>query len=267
MNEVLDNKIQELGPWFHNIHLPDGTQTVPDHFLGDFPKFKWEEIKGNIPEDISGWQVLDIGCNAGFYSIQLAKRGANVLGVDLDPHYLRQAQWVVEQYGLQDKITLERKQVYDLAHDARTFDLIIFMGVLYHLRYPLLALDIITQKARNLMVFQTLSMPEKGSIEIKPNYSINDRDEMLHPGWPKMAFIENKLNNDITNWWAPNEACIEAMLRTCGMKVIDKPGDEIFICQLNPERQADINTWNRSEYLSAIGAEWKNHTQSKLEKK
>lgn len=182
------------------IHLADGTQTAPNHFLGDFPKFRWDEIKGNIPEDLNGWQVLDVGCNAGFYSIELAKRGANVLGVDLDPHYLKQAQWVVEQHGLESKITLERKQVYDLARDGRAFDLIILMGVLYHLRYPLLALDIVTLRAKDLMVFQTLTMPGKGQLEIKEDYNIYDRLEMLQEAWPKMAFIENRLNNDITNW-------------------------------------------------------------------
>lgn len=74
------------------------------------------------------------------------------------------------------------------------------------------------------MIFQTLSMPGKGILEIQENYNVNDREEMLYPAWPKMPFIENKLNNDpTTNWWAPNHACIEAMLRSCGMKIIEKP--------------------------------------------
>src|SRR3546814_15655835 len=71
-----DDQVAALGPWFHNLHLPDGTETAPDHPLGDFPSFKWQQVARHLPEDLSGWTALDIGCNAGFYSFQLAKRGA-----------------------------------------------------------------------------------------------------------------------------------------------------------------------------------------------
>lgn len=67
------DEVQQLGPWFHNLHLPDGRQTAPDHELGDFPRFKWRRIQQVIPEDLSGWTVLDVGCNAGFYSFELAR--------------------------------------------------------------------------------------------------------------------------------------------------------------------------------------------------
>lgn len=263
-NKETASKIKDLAPWFHNIHLPDGSQTAPEHFFGDFPKFKWDEIKQHIPYDLEGWKVLDIGCNAGFYSLELAKRGADVVGIDLDPHYLKQAEWVMTMHGLEDKVSLEQKQVYDMARDSRTFDLVIFMGVLYHLRYPLLALDIITEKANNLMVFQTLTMPGEKSVVIQDNYNVNDRKEMLHSGWPKMAFIENKLNNDPTNWWALNGSCVEAMLRSSGMKILHEPGDEIYICQKDEEHPSVATSWNRSEYLSAIGEEWQENAMTKL---
>lgn len=265
MNDIdIAQKIKELSPWFHNIHLPNGAHTAPDHFFGDFPKFKWDEIKSHLPEDMEGWSVLDIGCNAGFYSLELAKRGAKVVGIDLDPHYLKQAEWVLSMHGLEGRVSLEQKQVYDMAKDTRSFDLIIFMGVLYHLRYPLLALDIISEKAKNKMVFQTLTMPGEESVAIEDNYNVNDRAEMLHPGWPKMAFIESKLNNDPTNWWALNKACVEAMLRSSGMKILHNPGDEIYICQKNEEQPSVATTWNRSEYLSAIGQEWMENAGLKL---
>src|SRR3954465_10879142 len=77
------------GPWFHNLHLPDGTETAPDHPLGDFPGYKWNQLAAAIPEDLRGVRALDIGCNAGFYAIALAQRGADVVAIDHDPHYLR----------------------------------------------------------------------------------------------------------------------------------------------------------------------------------
>src|SRR5687767_13591983 len=97
-------EIEELGPWFHNLHLPDGTQTAPDHFLGDFPRFKWEALSEHLPRDLRGWTALDIGCNAGFYTFELARRGARVTGIDVDPHYLDQARWAASQYGLEDRV-------------------------------------------------------------------------------------------------------------------------------------------------------------------
>src|SRR3954447_10519957 len=97
----LEQEIASLGPWFHNLHLPDGTQTAPAHFLGDFPSYKWQEIAAYLPADLNGWQALDIGCNAGFYTFELARRGAEVLGIDCDEHYLTQARWAATQYGLE----------------------------------------------------------------------------------------------------------------------------------------------------------------------
>src|SRR6185312_14831575 len=63
LHDDIDADIAALAPWFHNLHLPDGRQTAPDHSLGDFPAFKWREIEPHIPQDLSGWRVLDIGCN------------------------------------------------------------------------------------------------------------------------------------------------------------------------------------------------------------
>jgi len=99
-NGKLKEKINALSPWFHNLHLPGNVQTAPQHFFGDFPKFKWEQFKKQIPNKLDGWTALDIGCNAGFYSFELAKRGANVLGIDLDPHYLKQAKWAAKELSL-----------------------------------------------------------------------------------------------------------------------------------------------------------------------
>jgi tRNA (mo5U34)-methyltransferase len=259
-------EIEKLAPWFHNIHLPNGAQTAPDHFLGDFPNFKWKEIMPFIPENLEGKTALDIGCNAGFYSLELAKRGADVLAIDLDPHYLKQAKWAASQFALEDKIEFRQMQVYDLAHMEQKFDVVWFMGVLYHLRYPMLALDIIAQKVKDILVFQTLTIPGEQAVEAPDNLNINDRDIMNEPGWPKMAFIEKRLNNDPTNWWAPNGACIEATLRTCGFYTDQKPGHEIYICRRDPAAETPMQTWNYSEYLSAIGKDWKESVPEKVKK-
>lgn len=260
------NRIEELGPWFHNIHLPDGTQTAPDHFLGDFPHTKWQQLSPLLPEDLSGRTALDIGCNAGFYSLELARRGAEVTAIDFDPNYLRQATWVLEQYQLSERVTLRQMQVYDLAHEEQQYDIVLFMGVFYHLRYPLLALDIVTRLVGDMMVFQTLSMPGDPAFSTQDDYPIHRRDQLLRQGWPKMAFIEKKFSNDPTNWWIPNTNAVEAMLRSCGMKPAEQPAEEMWICRPHPESPAVSRSWNESEYLSAISRDWKRSYQQKVKR-
>src|SRR5690606_15355847 len=248
---TVTTEITRLAPWFHNLHLPDGSQTAPDHDLGDFPRYKWEQIHPALPQDLHGWQVLDIGCNAGFYSIELAKRGAQVTAIDLDPHYLRQARWATSVYGLEQQIEFHQVPIYQLAHWDRKFDLIWFMGVLYHLRYPLLALDIVRQRAKGLMVFQTLTSPGEQVFAAREDYSLDQRDVLMADGWPQMSFIEHRFAGDPTNWWAPNHACVEAMLRSSGFTDIQRLDHEIYLCQAAQEAETP---WFMSDYLSATAA-------------
>jgi len=248
---ALADEIAALGPWFHNLHLPDGTETKPDHFLGDFPTFKWEEIRGSLPADLSGWTALDIGCNAGFYTFELARRGARITGIDHDPHYLRQARWAARHLGMEGQVEFRQMQVYDLARAAESYDLVLFMGVLYHLRYPLLGLDIVARRVRRLMVFQTLTMPGDAVEEAPADLDIHAREALLAPGWPHMAFLEHRLADDPTNWWAPNHACVEAMLRSSGLEVVDRPGHEIYLCR--PGEPREELEWIHDELLAATG--------------
>lgn len=248
-----DDEIEALKPWFHNIHLPDGRQTCPDHWAGDFPAFKWREIAGCLPQDLAGWRCLDIGCNAGFYTVELARRGGEVLGIDVDDHYLKQARWVCEQFGLRDRVRFKQMQVYDLARLDERFDLVLFMGVLYHLRYPMLGLDIVCQKVDRLLLFQTLTTPGDEVFEATHDRGFQDRDLLRDPGWPKMAFLENGFAGDPTNWWAPSHAGCEAMLRSAGMRVVRRPGHEFYLCEPDPERPSCVATWNAAELRSATG--------------
>jgi tRNA (mo5U34)-methyltransferase len=243
-------EIDALGPWFHNLHLPDGTQTVPDHFLGgDFPAFKWQEIAPAIPTRLDGWRVLDVGCNAGFYSFELAKRGASVLGIDVEPLYLTQARWAARKFGLTRKVEFRQMEVYEIAHFREQFDLVWFMGVFYHLRYPLLALDLLAARTRRLMMFQTLTMPGEEVYPVKADYRIEEREPLLDRGWPKMAFIERKFSGDPTNWWVANHAAIEAMLRSSGLRVKARPGHEMYLCE--PSKRL---TARRSIYASQLAS-------------
>ena len=228
--EEVERKIAELGPWFHNISLL-GVQTAPNHFLGDYPSLKWKNFQDAIPKDLSGLSVLDIGCNGGFYSVEMKKRGAeHVLGIDHDEDYLNQARFAASVLALD--IEFRRMSVYELPKLGRHFDLVLFMGVLYHLRHPLLALDILRQHVtKDWLVFQSMLRGSRTRLQIDEDYPFWEKGIFDHPGYPKMHFIEKCYSQDPTNWWAPNRACAEAMLRSAGFKIESMPEAEVFICR------------------------------------
>jgi tRNA (mo5U34)-methyltransferase len=226
-------RVESLGPWFHNLDLA-GVKTAPSHFLGDYPAVKWRRFAKAIPSDLHGKSVLDIGCNAGFYSIEMKRRGAaRVLGIDFDEDYLAQARFAAEVSDLD--IEFRRLSVYDVGAIGEWFDLVLFLGVLYHLRHPLLALDLIHEHvARDLMVFQSM---QRGSPEIeklRKNYPFSETELFDRPGFPKLHFIEQRYADDQTNWWVPNRACVEAMLRSAGFEITDHPEEEVYICRSVP---------------------------------
>jgi tRNA (mo5U34)-methyltransferase len=229
--DELRRRAEALGPWFHNIDLGHGVWTAPDHFLGDYPAVKWRRFAHAIPDDLSGRSVLDIGCNGGFYAMEMKRRGADrVLAVDFDEDYLAQARFAADLSGLD--IEFRRLSVYDVAALRERFDLVLFMGVFYHLRHPLLALDLIHEHvARDLLVFQSM---QRGSGAVEPvadDYDFVETDHFDRPGYPKMHFIEKNYAHDPTNWWAPNRAGTEAMLRSAGFQILDHPEEEVFLCR------------------------------------
>jgi tRNA (mo5U34)-methyltransferase len=248
----LHEEIRELGPWFHNLHLPDGSQTAPGHQLGDFPSFKWKAIAPFFPERMEGKTVLDIGCNAGFYSIELARRGARVTAIDVDEHYLAQARWAANVFQVQERVEFSNMQVYELARLDRKWDIVLFLGVFYHLRYPLLGLDVVSRCVGKTLVFQSMTMPgQSGDFVVPENASLESRECLAAEPWPKMAFIEKKLAGDRTNWWAPNATCVEAMLRTSGMRIVRQPAHEIYWCEADPDSGTNMWTWNADEFRAA----------------
>ena len=227
--EAIERKVEELGEWFHNIELR-GVCTAPAHFLGNYPRVKWERFAHAIPGDLRGRTVLDIGCNGGFYSIEMKRRGADrVVAVDSDPRYLAQARFAAEVMDVD--IEFREMSIYRLPSLGERFDLVLFMGVLYHLRHPLLALDLIHEHvARNLFIFQSM---QRGSSDVEPiadDYSFEEEQLFHRPDFPRLYFVEKRYAGDPTNWWIPNRACVEALLRDAGFDIISHPEAEVFVC-------------------------------------
>jgi tRNA (mo5U34)-methyltransferase len=227
--DELRRRIDGLGQWFHNIELK-GVRTAPNHFLGDYPNVKWRNFAHAVPKDLRGMTVLDIGCNGGFYSIEMKRRGADrVVAIDTETMYLNQARFAAEMSGVE--IEFRDLSVYDVAELGERFDLVIFMGVLYHLRHPLLALDLIHDHvARDMLLFQSM---QRGSAEVEPlepDYPIEETKIFDRPGYPKLHFVEHRYSHDDSNWWIPNRACVEAMLRDSGFEIGERAEEEVYLC-------------------------------------
>lgn len=235
--DEIERQARSLGTWFHNIDLA-GVQTAPHHFLGDYPALKWRRFSHAIPNDLSGKTVLDIGCNGGFYSIEMKRRGAaRVLGIDHDEAYLRQARFAAEASDLE--IEFRDLSVYDVAEIGARFDIVLFMGVFYHLRHPLLALDLIREHvARDLFIFQSMLRGSGELAAIEEDYPITDTEIFEEAFFPRMHFIEHRYSHDETNWWIPNRAAVEAMLRSAGFTILQHPEEEVYLCRVAPQ-QAD----------------------------
>jgi tRNA (mo5U34)-methyltransferase len=228
--DEIRSRVRDLGPWFHNLDL-GGVQTAPDHALGDYPTCKWRHFAHAIPQDLRGRTVLDIGCNAGFYAIEMKRRGADrVVGVDSDPRYLAQARFATRVKDVE--VELANLSVYDVGRLGERFDVVLFMGVLYHLRHPLLALDLIREHAvGDLLIFQSML---RGSDEVRrlaSDYPFSARNIFDDPAFPRMHFVEKCYAGDPTNFWIPNRACAEAMLRTAGFVILDHPEAEVYVCR------------------------------------
>ena len=168
--------------------------------------------------------------------LRIGPARGQVVGIDVDPHYIAQARWAAKKMELAGAIEFQRMQVYNLTRMESTFDLVVFMGVFYHLRYPLLALDIMRRKARRYLLFQSLTLPGREVLSDTTDPAgnlagLNNRTPLLAAAWPRMAFIEHAFAGDPTNWWIPNHAAIEAMLRACGFHILGYSGDETYWCE------------------------------------
>jgi tRNA (mo5U34)-methyltransferase len=223
-------QIAELAPWFQNMVI-DGVPTAPDHFLGDYPTMKWRKFRDAIPADLEGRSVLDIGCNAGFYSLEMKRRNAGrVLGIDSDERYLKQASFAAGRADAD--IEFRQMSVYEIGALGERFDMVIFMGVLYHLRHPLLALDLIHEHvADDLLLFQSLQRGKDEVAAVADDYPFPEQDVFEQPGYPRLSFVEKSFSKDPTNWFIPNRAGVEAMLRSAGFAIEQHPEREVYLCR------------------------------------
>lgn len=224
--EELEMELRELGRWYQHFKLPSGLSTGDGKEPGYSPEIRWDFIRPYVPRDLSGKSVLDLGGNAGYFSIQMKLRGASRC-VLVDPFVdaIRQARFAARQFNVTLELLNEDAHTFCLTTEDR-FDYVIFLGLLYHLKYPGLVLDRLAEMTKERIFIQS-DIVEMGGRRPETSHSPTREERAL----PELFFIETLYNNDSTNWWLPNQAAFAALVRSAGLKIIDQPHPHIIIAE------------------------------------
>ena len=200
MNAVPDSLQSRVDAirWYHTIDLGSGVVTRGiDNTAFRVPRL-------DLPASLAGLSVLDIGAWDGFFAFEAERRGAaRVVAADYyswhGGGWGSKAGFELARQALGSRVEDVDIDVMDLSPERiGTFDVVFFFGVLYHVRHPLLALERVASVAKRLVIVETVV-------------------DMIGIGRPAVAFYpERELNNDPTNWWAPNLPALHGMLRAVG---------------------------------------------------
>lgn len=154
---VTQEKVNSFGEWYHCIDLGNGIITPGDRDQA----LTYSLYADLLPEDLTGLSVLDLGANACGFSVEFAKRGADVLAVELEPKFVKQAKFVVDHFGLSHKIDIRQGDLFD-APNFGEFDIVAYVGLSYHIRHPQLALDMLSWNCRSMFISSTQTIPGDG---------------------------------------------------------------------------------------------------------
>jgi tRNA (mo5U34)-methyltransferase len=199
MNEAeIQARVKQI-MWFHNFELLPGVMT------NGYKPAREEELatRFQIPQNLQGKRVLDVGCADGYYTFLAEARGASVVAIDAWQHQgFRLAH---EVFG--SKAEFHRLDVYNLGPEMfGTFDVVFFMGVYYHLKNPILALERIASVTREMAI-----------IESQVTDLMLFQDEAIS----RFYEPEKLLLGDPTNWWTPNVPCLMQTVRAAGFPHVE----------------------------------------------
>ncbi len=154
-------ELEETVGWYQDIDLGNGIHTKTKSYWGediDHPRFRWAEVAKAVPEDLRGMSVLDIGCNAGYFSFEAKRRGADyVCGVDLKQGYVDQARFCADVKGME--IDFRTLSIYDLDTIGKTFDLVFCVGILYHCKYLYQAVEQAAAATKKIVIVESAIHP------------------------------------------------------------------------------------------------------------
>lgn len=198
MHDSIRKQVEELGPWFHQIDLGDGVRTrsiapAPGPQPENHPQQRWEKIMHELPPDLSGMRILDLGCSDGFFAIKMAERGADeIVAIDGAGKAIQRLAWAAPRLGL-DAIQPLVADVYRLPEDLGRFDFVLMFALLYHVKEPLLCLEIVSQLSDTLYL-ETIAVDDDENSHLK----LQLPREGVHavPKW----FPTTRCLKDMLNW-------------------------------------------------------------------
>jgi tRNA (mo5U34)-methyltransferase len=237
-----EEQVAALGWWYQHFQLPSGVWTGDGSGPAYEPGDRWKLFAPYIPDDLSGKTVLDVGGNAGYFSVQMKLRGAKKC-VMVEPviEFVDQARFVFSQFGVRVKIVDEDVHAYCLTTNER-FDYVLFLGLFYHLKYPVLVLDRLAEMTKARLVFAAHISGGAEHAATDGGADV-DREDVLSATFPQLAFIEHTYRGDPTNWWIPNYQALEPLARSAGLKVLARPHPEMLITE--PERRLGTARFRR----------------------
>jgi tRNA (mo5U34)-methyltransferase len=258
--EEVRRRVEELGWWYHHFELPSGVWTGSGEPPAYDPAERWELFEPHLPDDLQGKSVLDVGGNSGYFSLRMKQRGAGrCVMVEPVVEFVDQATFVFEQFGVEVDVVCEDVHAYCLTTDER-FDYVLFLGLFYHLKYPVLVLDRLAEMTKELIFFNShieRSTPQPPAVDETELSTLGrvrrsvarrldpsraqaaevedvDRDELQSPSFPRMSFLEGAYRGDLSNWWVPNYEALEPLARSAGLKILARPHPETLVAE--PER-------------------------------
>src|SRR3954468_1739502 len=196
---------QELAAsgWFHSFELPDGTSIEG---LNTVEALNRRYARFPLPADLHGKRVLDIGAWDGWFSFEAERRGAGVIAIDC----VELSNFLHVHRALQSKVDYRIVDVYELPEAGLgKFDFVFFLGVLYHLKHPLLALEIVCALATDIAIVD--SFVTDGETWREHTSDV-----------PTLEFYEtDELANQLDNWFGPSVSCLMAMCRAAGFARVE----------------------------------------------
>jgi tRNA (mo5U34)-methyltransferase len=236
-DEILSG-LKLLEPWFHRIDLGNGIFTKTESVMGepvDHPRETWEVIRQCLPADLTSKSVLDVGCNGGFYCVEAKRLGAGrVLGVDGQRQHVRQALFVRKVLGLE--LEFRRFNVYDLQPaTVGVFDITLALGLIYHLKHLVLALERLHEVTKELLIVETAIIPPE---QTPPSFvqPLGEIRQTLHP----IFYAENptEAKEQVYNWFLPSPEALRALLLNTGFDDVTVFGvvrdRAVLVCRKNP---------------------------------
>jgi len=229
----IEKEVRALGWWYQHFELPGGVWTGTGQEPAYRPETRWKLLEPHVPADLTGKTVLDVGGNAGYFSIQMMQRGAKrCVLVEPFAEFARQAEYATRAFGFQVELVNDDVHTFCLTTEER-FDYVLFVGLFYHLKYPVLVLDRLAEMTKERIYFHSHAVgSEGGSYEDRANYARDSDDALIgDPAFPRLAFIEKLYNADPTNWWIPNYTALEPLLRSAGLQVAARPHPQLLVAE------------------------------------